>query len=195
MDTTQAIQDSVINIRQKTLPAQKVPGGLATQEHLLNVHTLYDFFGLDFASRTGREAVEDQRKIAVVEKYISENFDEPMEGLRTLDGQFGARPTDTSRLDHFYHCIKYKNEAFERLPAEEQHKEYTSRLEQTRARIEETRASIRAAMDQAKEAKELAKETERLHRMETRRAIIEARANAMLNALTPHGPTPPSTTV
>ena len=192
---TDTIQSSILSVKQKVLPLHTAEMPIQ-HEGLLRLHPLYDFFGLDFSSRTGRETMDMQRKVKTVLDYITENFDDVNVGLKTLEQQFGARPADRSSLEHFYHGIKYKNQAFESAPKHEQENTYKDKIAQANAQIEAAKSEISKAREEARDVKELSKTTERLARMEERRTLIEAKAKALMESLTPKDGQPtPSPTV
>lgn len=178
------IQNSVLSVKQKVLPL-RVAETPIQHEGLLRLHSLYDFFGLDFSHRTGRETIDVQRKVKTVLDYITENFDDVNTGLRALEQQFGAKPADVSSLDHFYHNVKYKSVAFESSPAEEKRESYETKISQANAQIESAKAEIRKALDEARSVKEYNKITERLARVEERKALIQEKAKALIESLTP----------
>lgn len=188
------INSSVLSVRSKVVPNAAVSAQPMQHEGAIKLYALYDYFGLDFSTRTGRDTLGDQKKVKTILDYLNENFDDINEGLRTLEQQFGSRPSNVSPLEHIYHGIKFKVQALEAQPKESQSASYKEKIADANKQIAQMKADIQAAMNQQKAAKEYAKVAERLQRVEERRAIMEAKAALIMESLKPKDVTTPSPT-
>lgn len=188
----ETIQNSILSVKQKTLPTTHAPASVGTFEGVVKLHALYDFFGLDFSQRTGRETLELQKKLRDVQEYLDENYDDTSAGLRDIEQKLGNKPLDKSLLDHVYHHIKYKNEVFKSRPKEEQEVSYQDKIKEANSQIEALRLSISETRQQVRSAKELERTQARIARMEERRTLIEAKAKALVESLNVQPETSPT---
>jgi len=189
---TELVQSSVRNVRNKVVPQRVATSSSSFEGDLLVKQSLYDYFGLDFKSRTTREMQDVNKKIDVIREYLTENFDDLSAGLAAIERQGGAVPADGNLLDHFYRAVKYKNQAFESLPKEEKTKQESNRLKDVQDEIERARAELKSGAERLKEAKELQKLTARLARLEEMKKIREVKLAELTKAI---NDSTPSTTV
>jgi chromosome segregation ATPase len=176
----ETIQNSILSFKSKVLPSTPAEQPMNMEGGILKLHSLYDFFNLDFGSRTARESQEINRKLRVVEDYVEDNFDDMSAGLVELRNKFGANPLDVTLLDHFYHNIKYSNTSFQNLPKEKKEDDYKSRISEAQNKMESLRNEIREGMEKMKEAKELEKLTSRLAKLEEKKTRNETRLNELV---------------
>jgi len=167
---TELIQASVRTVKNKTVPVRVASAQSSYEGDLVLKQRLYDYFGLDFKSRTAKEMQDINKKVDVIRDYLNENFDDLSAGLTAIEQQGGAVPADGNLLDHFYRVVKFKSEAFESLPAEQQEEKQTSRVKDAQGEIDRLREELRSGADKMSEAKELQKLALRMERLEIMKA-------------------------
>lgn len=181
METKEAIANSIVSIKEKTLPMSVPQVGMQSIEgNLVEMHHVYDFFGLDFANRSSRESYEDSRKVKKVMDYIAENFDDTTEGLRTLERELGAAPAGSRLIDHLYHGVSYKIQSFETQPKDTQVSQYSAKRQEIAERIAATKAEIQKKIAEAREAREYEKEVAKLKKLELKNDIVSARIKNLM---------------
>lgn len=175
MDLGTSIQDSIVSIKSKVLP-NAVPQAAQqpfSQEGVLESHILYDFFNLDFKSRTGRETIETDKKLETIKEYLKENYGDIPTGLADLTRKFGETPVDISRLDNFYHKIRYDRQAFDMQANDKKEAKYRERLDELAKEESEVRTALAEARNSVKNVKDLEKQTMRLARLEKMRSTLQ----------------------
>lgn len=168
-DITSLIQQSIINVKSKVLPVRVANSPAGVEGDLLMKQQVYDYFGLDFKVRTGREMLEVNKKVDTIIDYLRENYDDLSAGLGEVERQAGPVGVNENKLEHFYRTIKYKNEAFESLPQEERSEKQTSRVKEVESEIAALHGELKAGAEKLREAKEMQRLASKLERLEKMR--------------------------
>lgn len=179
---TELVQSSVINVRNKIVPQRVANSQSSFEGDLPLKQRLYDYFGLDFKSRTAREFQEINKKVDAIREYLTENFDDLSAGLAAIERQGGALPVDGNLLDHFYRAVKYKSQAFDMLPDAEKQATSASKLQSVEGDIAKLKAELQEGREKLKEAKTLQKMTERIQRLEEKKVLFAQKLERLQKA-------------
>lgn len=165
------VRKSVRSVKEKLAPQSNPTPRISssTEGEIMTLHTVYSFLGEDFAGRNTRAGNDVYKKVREIIDFANENGDgDIVSTLARLQQEIGAKPNDVSSLDHLYHAIKFRDQAFETMPVEKRVESHAFNIKQAEAALEEAKAEMRKALDEKRAAAEYTKLIEKAQRWEER---------------------------
>lgn len=153
---SEVIKNSIVNMREKVVPqVPATPPVSAEPGDIITTHAAYDFLGMDFKNRTGRENLEINKKIQTILDYARESSEDPIAFLRQMESKLG-KGDDRSLLERLYHMVKFREQAEEIVPIEERKADYSSKAKEALTKIEQLKKELLSTKEKAKLAQKLA---------------------------------------
>lgn len=147
---SETIKNSIVNMRDKVVPQPKAEVPVSTEpgDLILN-HAAYDFLGLNFANRTGRENMETNKKVQAILEYARENSEDPIAFLRQMEAKLG-QADNAPLLEKLYHAVKFREKAEEIAPLEERRANYSQKSKEAQLLIEDLKKQLASAKETAR---------------------------------------------